>query len=78
MFSHEQIVNFKNQVNKREFYRQFLELRQSGKLLWAVCPFHNDHSPSMSIDEDTGIFRCWSCGAHGDILDFYQRLKGKS
>ena len=43
MFSHEQIVNFKNQVNKREFYRQFLELRQSGKLLWAVCPFHNDH-----------------------------------
>ena len=78
MFSHEQIVNFKNQVNKREFYRQFLELRQSGKLLWAVCPFHNDHSPSMSIDEDTGIFRCWSCGAHGDILDFYQRLTGKS
>lgn len=78
MFTHEQIVDFKNKVNKREFYRQFLELRQSGKLLWAKCCFHNDNSPSMSIDEDTGIYRCWSCGAHGDIIDFYQRLTGKS
>ena len=78
MFSHEEIVQFKNKVNKRDFYRQFLELRQSGKLLWAKCCFHNDHEPSMSIDEETGIYRCWSCGAHGDILDFYQRLTGKS
>ena len=43
MFSHEEIVQFKNKVNKRDFYRQFLELRQSGKLLWAKCCFHNDH-----------------------------------
>lgn len=38
----------------------------------ALCPFHPDHHPSMSFNE--GRFRCWSCGASGDAIDFTGRL----
>lgn len=78
MFTHEQIVELKSKINKREFYRQFLQLKQSGRLLWAVCPFHNDNDPSFSIDEETGIWKCWTENISGDIIDFYQRITGKS
>lgn len=78
LFSREQIIDLKNKINYRDFYRQFLQLKQSGKLLWSVCPFHNDHSPSLSIDEETGIWKCWVENISGDIIDFYIRLTGKS
>lgn len=78
MFTHEQLIDLKSKINIREFYRQFLELRQSGRLLWAKCPFHNDQDPSFSIDEETGIFKCWTENISGDIIDFYQRITGKS
>lgn len=37
------------------------------------CPFHQDKTPSLSIDTRTGRFRCFSCGAHGDMIDFVQQ-----
>ena len=40
----------------------------------ALCPFHDDHRPSLSIyrsrRDDTERFRCWSCGSRGDVFDF--------
>lgn len=78
MFTHEQLVDLKSKINKREYYRQYLQLQQRGKLLWSVCPFHSDSDPSLSIDEETGIWRCWSEAISGDIIDFEQRITGKS
>lgn len=46
----------------------------------ACCPFHNDHNPSMSIDENRGIYKCFACGAGGDIFNFvreYDALNGR-
>jgi DNA primase len=44
----------------------------------ALCPFHDDHRPSLSIfrsrRDDTERFRCWSCGSRGDVFDFVQTL----
>ena len=78
LFTREQIIDLKSKIDIRKFYKQFLELRQSGKLLWSKCPFHNDSDPSFSIDETTGIWKCWSENISGDIIDFYERLTGKS
>ena len=38
----------------------------------ACCPFHNDHTPSMKLNED--YFYCFGCGAHGDVIDLAARL----
>lgn len=44
----------------------------------AVCPFHNDHNPSLEI-RTTGdyadTFKCWSCGAYGDVIDFVEKYE---
>lgn len=42
------------------------------------CPFHNDTNPSLGIREDNGAFNCWSCGAHGNLVDFVSRYEGIS
>lgn len=49
---------------------EYLDLTQKGKNYFAVCPFHNDHSPSMSISREKQIFRCFVCGATGNVITF--------
>lgn len=34
-----------------------------------LCPFHDDHKPSLSFDVRRNTYRCWSCGAHGGVID---------
>jgi len=46
----------------------------------AICPFHDDHSPSMSVDGQRGIYKCFACGAGGDVFNFvreYSSLKSE-
>lgn len=78
MFTQEQIIDLKSKINIFDFYSQFLTLKQSGKYYRAVCCFHSDHTPSLDIDSQSGLFICRSCGASGDIIDFYRRYNDKS
>jgi|GEM_PF-5570181 len=55
-----------------------LELRKSGKEFCGLCPFHDDRRPSLSVNEEKGVFLCRACGATGDIFDFVMRLDGVS
>ncbi|MDO4961446.1 MAG: CHC2 zinc finger domain-containing protein [Eubacteriales bacterium] len=43
-----------------------------GRNNMVCCPFHNDHTPSMKLNED--YFYCFGCGAHGDVIDLAARL----
>ena len=54
-------------------------VRLTGRGAWrsAICPFHDDHSPSLRVNTDSGAFRCMACGAHGgDILEFHRLRHG--
>jgi hypothetical protein len=63
----------------RDFYSHFLELQNSnGNESQAVCPFHDDSDPSLSINNDTGLFNCFGCDTKGDAFGFYGKLKGIS
>lgn len=50
----------------------YIPLIQKGKNYFAVCPFHDDHSPSMSVSPDKQIFRCFTCGTSGNVITFVQ------
>ncbi len=50
----------------------YIPLTQKGKNYFAICPFHDDHSPSMSISPDKQIFRCFTCGTSGNVISFVQ------
>jgi len=55
----------------------FLEgLRAGANRLEAICPFHVDREPSLSLYLNTDRFYCYSCQAKGDLVDLYARAKG--
>lgn len=48
----------------------YLPLVQKGKNYFCVCPFHDDHSPSMSISKEKQIYKCFVCGETGNVITF--------
>jgi DNA primase len=55
---------------------EHLALHAKGREYVAVCPFHDDHKPSMSVVPQKQIFHCFSCGAGGNAYDFMMRFHG--
>lgn len=53
-------------------------LKKVGKNWMALCPFHNDHHPSLHVSSDMGIFKCFSCGEGGDLISFIQKIENIS
>ncbi len=53
-----------------EIIKSYIPLTQKGKNYFGVCPFHDDHSPSMSVSKEKGIYKCFSCGATGNVFKF--------
>ncbi len=49
---------------------KYVPLTKRGKNYFGVCPFHDDHSPSMSVSSDKQIYKCFSCGATGNVITF--------
>lgn len=41
-----------------------------------LCPFHNEKTPSFSVDREKKMFKCFGCGESGDVIDFVAKLKG--
>jgi DNA primase len=75
--SNEEIINIRNKVNIVDVISEYLPLVQRGKNYFAVCPFHDDHNPSMSISPERQIYTCFVCGASGNVFTFlmeYEKL----
>lgn len=49
---------------------EYVPLVQKGRNYFGVCPFHNDTNPSMSVSREKQIYKCFSCGASGNIFTF--------
>jgi len=47
-------------------------LKKAGKNYQAYCPFHNEKSPSFTVNEQKQFFHCFGCGASGDVVGFVQ------
>ncbi len=56
----------------------YLPLTKVGKNYKCVCPFHDDHSPSMSISQTKQMFKCFVCGEGGNALKFVQQYENIS
>lgn len=55
---------------------KIVPLRRSGSEWVAQCPFHPDRTPSFTVYDSGNRFKCFGCGAGGDVLDFVQRAYG--
>lgn len=54
----------------------YLELRPAGAARFkGLCPFHNDHNPSLIVDQQWQNYKCWSCNKYGDVITFVQEYE---
>ena len=66
----EEIENIRQNANIIDIISSYIPLTQKGKNYFGVCPFHEDHSPSMSVSSEKQIYKCFSCGAAGNVFTF--------
>lgn len=66
------INDIRNKIDIVEIISSYIPLTMRGKNYFGVCPFHDDHSPSMSVSKDKQIYTCFSCGATGNVFKFIQ------
>ena len=59
-----------------ELIAEVTKVKRSGRSFMAVCPFHQEKTPSMSVDRARGLYNCFGCGKHGDIFTFVQETQG--
>jgi|TARA_R100000501_G_scaffold10060_3_gene19949 DNA primase len=55
---------------------QSVELKRRGAEFLGLCPFHDERTPSFSVNDAKGRFHCFGCGASGDVLDFVSHVQG--
>ena len=67
-------VNVINEIRSKidivDVVSKYVPLTQKGKNFFGVCPFHDDTNPSMSVSREKQIYRCFSCGASGNVFNF--------
>lgn len=68
--SNDEINQIRAKANIVSIVSSYIPLTQRGKNYVGVCPFHDDHSPSMSVSESKQIYKCFSCGATGNVFQF--------
>lgn len=68
--TNEMINEIRNKLDIVEIISNYVPLTQRGKNYFGVCPFHDDHSPSMSVSKEKQIYTCFSCGATGNVFTF--------
>lgn len=54
---------------------QYVKLEKRGNNYFGICPFHDDKNPSMSVNQQKKVFKCFSCGAAGDVVTFVSKFK---
>lgn len=65
----------KAQADIVDIVSHYLPVEKKGKDYVAVCPFHNDHDPSMRLNTRKQIYKCFVCGAGGDAISFVRRYE---
>ena len=53
-----------------------VRLTRKGREHLGLCPFHNEKTPSFTVNDDKGFYHCFGCGAHGDVVSFAMETEG--
>ena len=71
----DEINNIRNNTNIVDIVSSYINLEPKGKNFFGVCPFHDDHNPSLSVSPDKQIYTCFVCGATGNVFTFVQNYE---
>lgn len=76
--SNEEITEIRKKADIVEVIGSYINLAPQGKNYFGICPFHNDHSPSLSVSREKQIYKCFTCLASGNVFTFVQNYENIS
>ena len=74
-YPREDIERIRDKTDLAELASEVTKVKRSGRTVMAVCPFHQEKTPSLSIDPARGLFHCFGCGKSGDIFGWVQETQ---
>ena len=69
------IEEIKNRISFTDLISQYISVEKKGDRYWALCPFHEEKTPSFSFVPDRGFFHCFGCGKGGSLFDFVMEME---
>ena len=58
-----------------EVVQGYVQIKQKGRNFFGVCPFHDEKTPSFSVNPDKQIFKCFGCGIGGGVINFIMEIE---
>jgi DNA primase len=74
-FPLEFLDELRNRVSLADAIERRVKLTRRGREHLGLCPFHNEKTPSFTLNEEKGFYHCFGCGAHGDVIEFVMRTE---
>ena len=74
----EELNAIREQADIVDIISDYLSLKQRGKNFLAVCPFHDDHSPSLVVSRERQMFNCFTCRTGGNVFTFIMKYENVS
>ena len=78
MISDTTIELIRSRANIVDIISEYTDLKKSGSSFKGLCPFHNEKTPSFTVDDRKQLFHCFGCGAGGDVVSFIMQKEGLS
>ncbi len=72
--SPEFLVALRERIRLSDLVGRSVALKRHGREWTGLCPFHEEKTPSFSVNDEKAIFCCFGCGAKGDAIDFAMRV----
>lgn len=66
----DKITELRNKLNIVDVISSYIPLTKKGRNYFGICPFHDDHNPSLSVSTEKQIYKCFVCGESGNVFNF--------
>ncbi len=77
-FDDNKIEEIKSRVDIVELASEYLTLKKAGRNFIGLCPFHQEKTPSFTVNRDKQIFYCFGCGEGGNVITFLMKIADKT
>ena len=74
-FSDAFLDELRARTNLEEVVSEYVPLKQKGRRFWGCCPFHNEKTPSFSVDSESQLYYCFGCHKGGTALNFVMEME---
>ncbi len=74
-YNNDWLYELKQKNDIVDIVSKYVHLERKGKSYWGCCPFHNEKTPSFSVNAEEGFFHCFGCKESGDVISFVQKIE---